>query len=549
MSLSFLEASKIVAADNELGTESFVLATSGQTEKLEVFIKAASIQRGFNSDYKILPYNTLQQYVASPSFIETHHVFVLFPWDVIPEGDWRSGVTLREINEKEISLGVNNFIGKLKQFSSRSVLYVPASMLPLTCNLGISHFFELHVQGALLKEGAEVLSADFFSLSSYLSYGSPFSGKYLSQISDAIVACVPGQHPMPKKILVTDFDNVMWRGVVGEDGADDIQCSNEGAGYIHFIYQSYLLKLKSEGALIAGVTRNDFDVAVLPFRQGNTLFKERDFVSLLASYNSKSAQIQALSHNLNITLDSIIFVDDNPLEIEEVTRALPAVECLMFPEKNEDAPAFFLHLQQRFNFSRMTDEDKQRTELYKTRFKATEVSSASGADLSGYLQSLDMTLKVIKCDASNYKRALQLINKTNQFNLNGIKISEEQFLKEVNSGMMLYSYALTDKFGDHGQICSIIVSDAGVISHFAMSCRVFQRKIEYMVLLLLAESLCVEKFIFLFNKTEKNMPFQLFIGESEVAVGEEGVMLDIRLFVNANQAVSGLFNVEVVGEK
>lgn len=550
MSLSFLEASKIVTADNKLDAESFVLAASGQTEKLDIFLKAISIQKGFNSHYRTLPFNTLQQYISVPATAsETHHIFILFPWDIIPEADWRSGVAQKELREKEIRLAAEGFVEKLKHFSSKSILYVPAPMLPMTCNLGLFYLLELYVKELLLKERAKILSEDFFSLSSYLSNGCAFTGKYLPEISNAIVECLPKLHSAPKKLLVTDFDNVMWRGVVSEDGAEGIQCSNEGAGYIHFIYQSYLLKLKSEGVLIAGVTRNDAATAILPFRLDKTGFKEQDFVALLASYNSKSAQIKELSRNLNITLDNIVFVDDNPLELEEVTQQLPQVECLMFPEKNEGIPELFSHLQNLFNISQITDEDKQRTELYKTRFKTTEVSHAPGADLSDYLRSLEMALSVTKCESSNYKRSLQLFNKTNQFNLNGARMSDDQITVDIENGSKLYSFSLRDKFGHHGQVCSVMISAEGIISHFVMSCRVFQRKIEYAALLLISGYLCTDKIFFAYKRTERNIPFQDFIGNDAFTVSGELLMLDTKLFIRENKDVLDLFNMEVFDDK
>ncbi len=544
MSLSFLEANKIVVAGNNLPTESFVLAASGQTEKLTLFIKAASIQQGFNSSYKALPFNTLQQYIISPATTDAHHVFILFPWDVFPDMDWRSGVTTREVNKGVVFQEADDFIEKLARFPSKSLLYIPAAAAPATSTYQFFMALAHHLQASFLKAGATLLPADFFSLASYLSSGSPFAGKFLSPIADAVVSALPRQSTVAKKVLVTDFDNVMWRGVVSEDGIDAIQCSNESAGYIHYIYQSYLLKLKSQGVLIAGVTRNDHEGALLPFRQGVTLFKEHDFVSVHASYQSKSAQIKALSSNLNVSMDSIVFVDDNLLELEEVRRALPAVECRMFPGSCEDAPGFFAYLQQQFSFMQITDEDRQRTELYKTRFKAAEISYLPGADITDYLRSLEMVLTVTKCDASNYSRPLQLINKANQFSLNGLRVSEDQLRDLIACGATLYSCSLADKFGDHGQISSILVSEQGVVSYFVISCRVFQRKVEYAVLLLLADVIPVDTLMFDYYKTDKNIPFQMFISDAGFSLNGSELLLDLRAFVNKNQTYLELFDID-----
>jgi len=546
MSLSFLEANRLCSVKNELGTKSFILASSGQTEKLDIFLKSNCILNGFNSQYTTLPFNTLQQYLSTCTECHKEHIFLLFPWDLLPETDWRTGVATNDTNLDEVQIIVNSLIHKINRFKLSHVFYVPAKILPITFNYKLNQQIECQLILSLLKINATILPSDCFSLSSYISNGCAISSKKLSDVTSAMAKSLVTLNFNQKKVLITDFDNVLWNGIIGEDGINKIQCEADGAGYIHYVYQTYLLKLKSQGILIVGVTRNDDELARLPFQKDKTIFQENDFVSISASYYAKSSQIRQILGDLNLDIDSAVFIDDNPIELEEAKNQLKNLCCLQFPAKDEDFPSFIDRLQKYFSLEDITEDDKKRTELYKIRYESSVINKEDGADLTEYLLSLDMHLSIDKCNAKNYQRSLQLINKTNQFNLNGMRLTDSEIIKLMNDKHTLYSFSLSDKFGNHGQIACAILSKSNEIEYFVMSCRVFQRQIEYAIIYWIIETLKISSIGFNFQKTSKNVPFQLMLNNNLFTIDDKNVLqLDTRLYEKEYDGVLKLFVVDV----
>ena len=544
MSLSFLEANAIATSSNDLKEVKFVLASSSQTEKIDIFLKAHCILNGFNADYQSLPFNTLAQYLESNPQTDIPHVFIVFPWDIIAEADWRTGIGSSNISLSRSQSRTQDFLSKLDIFPLKHIIYLPAKILPVHHALHINQQIEQQLIQNMLVHGATILKPEYFSLSSYLSNGSALSSKKLSSIAQKVASSLTNRES--KKILITDLDNVMWKGVIGEDGLNGINCTPEGSGFVHFIYQTYLMKLESQGILIAAVSKNDNETALRPFNNHGTHFKQESFVAFIASYQAKSSQIENLLEKLNLPLDSAVFVDDNPIEIEEVKSKLPSVSCITFPQKNEAFPKFLEQLQNKFDIPTITSDDKNRTELYKTRTKAIQTSHEEGSDLKNYLRTLNMELTIQIGSENNFQRALQLINKTNQFNLNGKRLTEEELTVLLQKKYSLYSFSLKDKFGEHGQIASILISDNNHIHYFVMSCRVFQRKIEHAVLLWLIQYNKIVHLKFDFVETPKNIPVKIFMSE-DLSVGATK-HLDIGSFLKNNSETLDLFKIDLISK-
>lgn len=541
-SISYLEASRIVANHNLSEKIDYLLASSCQLEKLEVFIKAHSIKNGFLSNYKLLAFNTLNQYLMSADNA-TNHVFLLFPWDLCPALDWRLGVSNDNLAIEDYIKQASQFLSRFSQIGNKKIIYfdfdIPPSLLSLSSKqLLKSKLIELVVANNILLGDSKK-----FSLSSYLSFGCPFPSNSLSVAANQIVQQLQSK-PLNKKVLITDFDNVMWRGVIGEDGLDGIQHQAYGTGYIHYIYQTYLKKLKNAGILIAGVTRNDEQLAHAPFKSGAMPFKKDDFVAIMASYNAKSSQIIALSEQLNLPLDSFVFVDDNPLELEEVSNRCPQVECITFPKKEEEFILFLENVAGYFDIKQITQEDINRTQMYKARAAAVTPSTESGADLTDFLASLNMQIRVKYCTQENSTRPIQLINKTNQFNANGIRIKPEDAENILDEDRQLISFGLSDKYGDHGEIAVLLFDENKCLKNFVMSCRVFQRRVEFFILLWIYQNMSIKELNILFNETEKNLPFREFL--SEVGASKDQgteVVINLQQFFNKHTKIIELFSV------
>ena len=304
----------------------------------------------------------------------------------------------------------------------------------------------------------------------------------------------------------------MWRGVIADDGLDGVAFGPEGSGYRHFIYQSLLARLKAEGVLLCAVSRNHPDVATAPLKSGRMVLKEPDFVAVVATYHAKSAQIAELAKRLNLGLDAFVFVDDNPVELAEVSLALPQVRCLKFPERDDALAAFLHELSSRFPRRTVTAEDRERTELYRRRLGGLAPQDLQGADLTQFLRGLEMTLTIHDRSRGDRARGVQLINKTNQFNLNGRRLTDDEIASVLEAGGRLYGASLVDRTGDHGEILACLVAPGGIIQSLVMSCRVFQRRVEYAFFAWLAAQRDPPRWLD-WAGTPRNAPCQQFLAD------------------------------------
>lgn len=537
--MNFLDAHKIVA-DFKGGTPlHFLLATSGTPDKLDLFLRAAAAKRGHMAKIRTLPFGTLGQTLLAEPVAGEAEVFCLFPWDFIPEVDWRSGVPSAPADEDALrnhALAAAEQIGRRK---SARVLYVAAPIPPLFADWTAGANLERWLGSVVQSLGARLLPPECFSLASYLANGSPFAGTLLGQVAEAVIDRAISAPPEPRKVLVTDLDNVMWSGVIGEDGVEGIHFSPEGIGYRFFLYQTLLAKLQREGAILAAVSRNDEDLALAPFRAGGMTLGESDFVSIVASYNAKSAQIAEIANRLNLGLDAFVFVDDNPIELAEVSGQLPTVRCVQFPPNDEGIPRLFVELSELFARATVTGEDRERTAMYRRRLEGMAPSEAQGADLSTFLRGLDMTLTLHDRTTGDRARAVQLINKTNQFNLNGRRVTDEEVGVTVANGGRLYGASLTDRSGSHGEILACLIDGNGVIRSLVMSCRVFQRRVEHAFFAWLAGQDSPPGALD-FAETERNEPTRQFLKDAAFQ-GTGPISFDAARFAEDHREDMGLF--------
>jgi FkbH-like domain len=210
------------------------------------------------------------------------------------------------------------------------------------------------------------------------------------------------------------------------------------------------------------------------------ILKLKDFVSFKANWKPKSENIKAIANDLNLGLDSMVFIDDNPAEIEQVNQFVPDVKtiCLF-----DDPTQFKIKLKNSIFFEprSITKEDKRKTELYRTEEKRKKLKNQS-IDLTDYLKTLDMKLEIIEFRNIDVSRISQLINKSNQFNLTTIRRNENDIKEMINSKNYIgFSFRLIDKFSDHGLIGVYILEKQKkdlIIDTFIMSCRVLERQVE-----------------------------------------------------------------------
>lgn len=303
----------------------------------------------------------------------------------------------------------------------------------------------------------------------------------LPYVARNIVRIVSSAKGRSVKCIALDLDNTLWAGVIGDDGLDGISVSADGDGEAFYRFQRYLLELKKRGILLAVCSKNEPENARLPFRQHpGMLIREQDISAFIANWNDKSENLKTLQKALNIGLQSIVFIDDNPFERNLVRDLLPEV---IVPEMPDD-PADYVKALSELNLFETTsfsEEDARRSELYVSEARS-EAECRNYASLEEYLISLEMKLAIRRFDNAHLPRITQLFQRTNQFNLTTHRYNEDQCKRIMDDYNYMPLYVqLSDRFGDHGLIGIVIMqckADTAIITDWLMSCRVLRRGVE-----------------------------------------------------------------------
>ncbi len=303
-----------------------------------------------------------------------------------------------------------------------------------------------------------------------------------------LLAALQGQS---KKCLVLDLDNTLWGGVIGDDGVSGISLGqNSALGEAYVEFQKYVLQLSRRGIILAVCSKNDEANARCPFEQHSEMvLRLSDIACFRANWQDKASNIRMIAKTLNIGLDSLVFVDDSPFERNQVRAELPMVAVPELP----DDPAFYsatISAAGYFEAVALTDEDKTRTAQYQENVKRQQLLDSS-SDLDSYLRSLEMRLIGEPFDLNSIKRATQLINKTNQFNLTTRRYREEDIERlAVDPCHLTLQLRLIDSLGDSGIISVVIGRLQGKemwLDTWLMSCRVLGRKVEESTFNMVAE--------------------------------------------------------------
>ncbi len=287
------------------------------------------------------------------------------------------------------------------------------------------------------------------------------------------------------KCLVLDLDNTLWGGVVGDDGFEGLKVGPGDAESESFrFFQQYLLRLKQRGMLLAVCSKNEEESALAPFENlPGMVLKRSDFVSFKANWKSKPDNLRLIASELNIGLDALVFVDDNPAERELVRQVLPQVKVV---ELSDDPAEYPVLLDQSgwLEIASLTDEDRRKTDQYHENRRREELQDQQ-ADYDSYLKSLKQQARIGSFNTRDLGRITQLVNKTNQFNLTTKRLSRSEIeLLMDNPDIFTASVRLLDRFGDNGLISVLAGRIEKRVLHielWLMSCRVFQRGVEHLL--------------------------------------------------------------------
>lgn len=284
-----------------------------------------------------------------------------------------------------------------------------------------------------------------------------------------------------KKCLVLDLDNTLWGGILGEDGVEGVQLSGDYPGKAYHLWQEGLKELKNQGVILCINSKNNAaDVETLWSRREDMVLKKDDFSAVRINWQDKATNLQELAHELNIGLDAMVFVDDNPNERELIKQSLPTVSTPDWVSQPYELPLLYQQLvQDYFHVYSVTAEDLKKTEQYKQNAQRAQ-AKASFADMDSYLRSLEMQLTIEQltlADGAKIARAAQMTQKTNQFNLTTHRYTESDICDFIEYGQV-WILSVRDKFGDNGISGLMIINNNDEVDTLLMSCRVLGRGIE-----------------------------------------------------------------------
>lgn len=340
----------------------------------------------------------------------------------------------------------------------------------------------------------------------------PFSDQLVPLYSDHVARTVAAIRGKSGKVLILDLDNTLWGGVIGDDGLEGIQVAQGDArGEAHLAVQRLALDLRRRGIVLAVSSKNDNDIARTPFLKHPEMLLKLDHIAVFqANWNDKATNIQAIAEELSLGLDSMVFLDDNPAERGLVRKLLPQVSVPELP----DDPAWYartLSAGGYFEAVAFAAEDLGRAGFYQDNAKRASLQKQVGG-VDAYLASLDMTITFEPFDATGRARIVQLINKSNQYNLTTRRYTDPEVTEAENDpSVFTLQVRLADIFGDNGMISVVICRRDQIsvweIDTWLMSCRVLGRKVEYMVLreiLVHARAGGIHKLHGTYHPTERN---------------------------------------------
>lgn len=364
---------------------------------------------------------------------------------------------------------------------------------------------DIHYLASLL--GTE----QWFDLSQYSAYklairyeSMPFVALHAANVVKAILG-------RTKKCLVLDLDNTLWGGIIGDDGVDSIQIGRETPeAEAYTAFQKYVLALKERGVLLAVCSKNEESAAKAGFSHPDTILHLDDFVAFQANWENKDQNVRRIANTLNIGLDSLVFLDDNPMERAIVREHVPEVAV---PEVTGGDVASYIRAIERngyFETVSISEDDRKRSETYHANQRRVEME-ATASSYADFLVSLNMRAEIAPFRRIYYDRIAQLTNKSNQFNLTTRRFTRAdiEHMAEDSRYITLYG-RLQDRFGDNGLVSVVIAEKEGTDVHirlWLMSCRVLKRGMEEAMMEALAEKARLaggEKLIGYYYPTAKN---------------------------------------------
>ena len=349
-----------------------------------------------------------------------------------------------------------------------------------------------------------------------MATGFPYKLPHASALAEALAGLIYGRLPM--KGIITDLDDTVWSGILGDVGVNGVCWDLSSHAQGHGLFQQFLESLASAGVLVGAASKNDRELVEVAFQRKDLILRAESVYPIEAHWGKKSASVARILGTWNVGPEAVVFVDDSPMELAEVKSVFPEMECILFPKDDYRAIWNLLRrLRDLFGKAALREEDSIRLQSVRRASNAPEFTNASDSSADNFLQKANATIRFALGKDLADARALELVNKTNQFNLNGRRMTEAQwraYLQEANTFLLTANYE--DKYGPLGKIAVIMGSASGdrlFIDTWVMSCRAFSRRIEHHCLRYLFDKFSADEIAFDYQATERNGPLRSFFEE------------------------------------
>ncbi len=493
---------------------SLAIAATFTAEPLEQSLSFWLDELGFASHIEFAPYNQIFQQLLDPNSLLSKNqngVNLI----LVRAEDWLG------TQEQEIYRNIEDFVNLLQGSLDRS----KASHIVAICPSSPSKQPQLEIANETLYKKLQNLSKlylvtnrdlELYPVEDYYDQlrdelgHIPFTLEFFTALGTVISRKIYSLKSSPHKVIVLDCDNTLWQGVVGEEGFEGIQITPE-----YRELQKLMLQQKQAGMLLSICSKNtEADVLEVFEKRQDLELKLDDFVNWKVNWQPKSENLKNLSQELNLGLDSFIFIDDNPLECDEVRRNAPEILSLNLP-LGSNIVDFLKHVWA-LDHLKVTEEDKQRTKLYQENIQRDRFQQET-TSLDDFLSGLQLEIDINEPNEDQLARVAQLTQRTNQFNFSTKRYLETEITEKLQGSLNCRIVQVRDRFGDYGLVGVILFEkqiDHLRVDTFLLSCRVLGRGVEHKMLQTLALIAQQANLSFVkatYIKTAKNLPALNFL--------------------------------------
>lgn len=480
---------------------------------LENYVKYFLQKKKINAKFVKSDYNQIEQEIFSPQFIKKANKsrFIIIGSDINKKIFFNYNLINQYIENLKNNL--KEMLSRINKLDNISIIFFNSSLLLSSYYLSrndfekiqkkIKDFNQFLIKSSLKNTNLIILDIDklnsfvgnknFYDDSNYYLSKIPYSETANNYVSFEITKIINAELNIRKKCLIVDLDNTLWGGVLGEEGLHGIDLGKTFQGECYRNFQKYLKILQKRGVILTICSKNNLSDVKDCFKKNPEMFlKFSDFSSFQINWDEKYLNANKIAKELNIGKDSIVFFDDSEFEREQMKKFNPTINTLDFPKDPKD---FIQTIENSLSFyqNKQTIEDKKKKSQYEMMGKVNH-ARVKAKSIDEFLKSLSMKLELSKVNKFNFDRSVQLTNKTNQFNLTTKRFTSTQLRNYLNSKNQLSMIAnLKDKYGDNGLtalvMCKKKNNSTWIIDNFLLSCRIFGRGIENILLIELLKKL------------------------------------------------------------